>query len=129
MNFVKFLVEVPLGVSWTPCVYFPYLRAGIVIGVACWLGDQGPITGRGFSLRHLDQAGSGIDPASCQWVPRTLSLGIKQHGRECNPSSPSSAYVKNAWNRQCCLTPVWKKKKSCTSTPPNIFMTWCLTKH
>jgi hypothetical protein len=39
-----------------------------------------------------------------QWVPGTLSLGVKQLECEADPSPPSSAEVKNAW--------------SYTSTPP-----------
>jgi hypothetical protein len=33
-----------------------------------------------------------------QWVPGTLSLGVKQPGREADHSPPSSAEVKNAWS-------------------------------
>jgi hypothetical protein len=36
-------------------------------------------------------------------------------GGKADHSSPSSAEVKNAW--------------SCTSTPPYVFMAWCLVKH
>jgi hypothetical protein len=50
-----------------------------------------------------------------QWVPGTLSLGIKRPGREADHSPPSSAEVKNAW--------------SCTSTPQYAFMPWCLVKY
>jgi hypothetical protein len=32
-----------------------------------------------------------------QWVPGTLSLGVKRPGREADHSHPSSAEVKNAW--------------------------------
>jgi len=39
-----------------------------------------------------------------QWVPGSLSLGIKQQGHEADHSSPSSVEVKDAW--------------SYTSTPP-----------
>jgi hypothetical protein len=42
-----------------------------------------------------------------QWVPGTLSLGVKQPGREAYHSPPSSAEVKHAW--------------SYTSTPPIRF--------
>jgi hypothetical protein len=53
--------------------------------------------------------------ASCQWVPETLSLVVKQQRREADHSPPSSATVKNAWIY--------------TSTPPYIFMAGCLVKH
>jgi hypothetical protein len=50
-----------------------------------------------------------------QWVPGSLSLGVTRSGREAGHSLPSSAKVKNAW--------------SYTSSPPYIFMAWCLIKH
>jgi hypothetical protein len=50
-----------------------------------------------------------------QWVPESLSLGVKRPGREADHSPPSSAEVKNAW--------------SYTSTPQHVFMAWCLVKH
>jgi hypothetical protein len=43
-----------------------------------------------------------------QWVPGTLSPGVKQMGCEAHRSPPSSAKVKNEW--------------SYTSTPPYAFM-------
>jgi len=48
-------------------------------------------------------------------VPGALSPGIKQPGYEGDHSPPSSAEVKNVW--------------SCTSTPPYVFMVWCLVKY
>jgi hypothetical protein len=62
---------------------------------------------------HRLQTGSGSNQAPIQWVPETLSLGIKQLGREADHSPPSSAEV-NAW--------------SCISTPPYVFIAWCLLK-
>jgi hypothetical protein len=44
-----------------------------------------------------------------------LSLGVKPPVCEADHSSPSNAEVKNAWNY--------------TSTPPYVFMVWCLIKH
>jgi len=49
-----------------------------------------------------------------QWVPGTLSLGVKRPGREAENSPPSSADVKNSWNY--------------TSTPQDAFMEWCPVK-
>jgi hypothetical protein len=45
----------------------------------------------------------------------TVSLGVKQLRYEADHLPPSSAEVKNAW--------------SYTSTPPYVFMAWCLVKH
>jgi hypothetical protein len=36
--------------------------------------------------------------APTQWVPGTLSQGVKRPECEADHSSPSSAQVKNAWN-------------------------------
>jgi hypothetical protein len=41
--------------------------------------------------------------------------GVKRPGREADYSPTPSTEVKNAW--------------SYTSTPPNVFMTWCLINH
>jgi hypothetical protein len=57
------------------------------------------------------------------WCPPTLlssgyrgalTPGIKQKGREADHSPASSDKVKNAW--------------SYTSTPPNVYIAWCLIK-
>jgi hypothetical protein len=50
-----------------------------------------------------------------QWVPGTLFLGVKRPGRAADHSPPSTAEIKNAW--------------SYTSSPPYVFMAWCLVKH
>jgi hypothetical protein len=49
-----------------------------------------------------------------QWVPGTLSLGVKRPDREAEYSPPSSAEVKNAW--------------SYTSIPQYTCMAWCSVK-
>jgi hypothetical protein len=49
-----------------------------------------------------------------QWVPGTLSLGLKRPGREANNSILSSAEVKNAWGY--------------TSIPQYALMAWCSVK-
>jgi hypothetical protein len=57
--------------------------------------------GRGwdFFIRYrCVQTGSGAHPASIQWVPEALSLGIKRRGREADHLPQSSAQDKNAWN-------------------------------
>jgi hypothetical protein len=70
---------------------------GIALGYE--LDDQGStvqfLAGAGnFSFHHRIQNGSGTHPAPIQWVPGTLSLGIKWPGREAGHSPPSSAKVK-----------------------------------
>jgi hypothetical protein len=52
--------------------------------------------------------------APIHWVPRALSLGVKQPGHEADHSPPSSVEVKNVW--------------SYTSTPPihlhGVVLSW-----
>jgi hypothetical protein len=47
-----------------------------------------------------------------EWVPGTLSPGVKRQGREADHSTPASAEVKKMWFY--------------TSTPPYAFMAYCL---
>jgi hypothetical protein len=69
----------------------------IVLGYG--LGDRGsrvrfPAGAGNFSLHHRIQNGSGAHPASSQWVPGALSLGVKRPVREADHSPPSSPEVK-----------------------------------
>jgi hypothetical protein len=52
----------------------------------------------------------GASHPSVQWIPGTLSLGVKRPRRVADHSPPSSAEVKNEW--------------SYTSTPLNVYMAW-----
>jgi hypothetical protein len=84
------------------------------------LDDRGsrvrfPAGAGNFCLHHRVQNGSGAHPASYAMGTGALSLGVKRPGREVDHSPPSDAEFKNAW--------------SYTSTPPNVFMAWCLVKH
>jgi hypothetical protein len=47
-----------------------------------------------------------------QFVPRTIFLGVKRPRREADHSPPTIAEVKNKWIS--------------TSTPPYVYMVWCL---
>jgi hypothetical protein len=104
------------------CYFFlEYSRHNSSVGIALGYGldNRGsrvrfPAGAGNFSLHHRIQNGSGAYPASYQWVPGALSLGIKRPGREADHSPPSSAEVKNAW--------------SYNSTPKYVFMAWCLVK-
>jgi hypothetical protein len=58
-----------------------------------------------FSLHHRVQNGSGPTQPPIQWVPGTLSLGVKRPRREADHSPPSSAKVKNAWSYTS-ITPI-----------------------
>jgi hypothetical protein len=60
-----------------------------------------------FSLLHIVQTGSGVHPTSYKMGP-----GVKRQGREADHSPPTSAEVKNMWIY--------------TSTPPYVFMAYCL---
>jgi hypothetical protein len=67
-----------------------------------------------FLFTTASRKALGLTKPPIQWVPRTLSLGVKRPGHEADHSPPSSAEVKNA----C----------SYTSTHQYIFMAWCLVK-
>jgi hypothetical protein len=80
-----------------------------------WMDDRGsrfpfPAGAGNFSLHHRVQNGSGVHPASCQWVPEALSLGVKRPGREADHSPPSSAEVKEwvALYLHSSNTPSWR---------------------
>jgi hypothetical protein len=62
------------------------------------------------SVFHIVQTGPGAYAASYP-----ISTRGQAAGSEADHSSPSSAGAKNIW--------------SCTSTPPFVFMAWCLIKH
>jgi len=49
-----------------------------------------------------------------QYVPGYFTPGVKRLGREADHSHPSSTEIKNEWNYN--------------STPPYVFMAWCLIK-
>jgi hypothetical protein len=71
------------------------------VGIALDYGldDRGsrvrlPAGAGNFSLHYNVQNGSGAHSVSIQWVPGSLSLGVKRPGREADHSPPSSAEVK-----------------------------------
>jgi hypothetical protein len=51
--------------------------------------------GQEFSLMHVFQTGPGADQHPIQWVPGTLSPGVKRLLREAGYSPPTSAEVKS----------------------------------
>jgi hypothetical protein len=58
-----------------------------------------PVGAGNFSLHHCVQNSSGTHPASyAMGTGVTLSLKLKQPGREADHSPPSSAGVKNEWS-------------------------------
>jgi hypothetical protein len=69
-----------------------------------------------YSRRGLGISRTALGPTQppIQWVPGTLSLGVKLPGREADHSFPSSAEVK-----MCGVIP---------TLPQYAFMTWCLVK-
>jgi hypothetical protein len=71
-----------------------------------------------FSLRYRIQTGPEAYPASYPMGTGRgggLSLGVKWRGIESDNSPLSNAEVKNSW--------------SYNSTPPYVFMAWCLVKY
>jgi hypothetical protein len=67
-----------------------------------------------FLIATASRALLGQTQPPTQWVPPTISPGVKRPGREADHSPPYSVEVKNAW--------------SCTSTPQYVFMAWYLIK-
>jgi hypothetical protein len=73
--------------------------SSVSIALGYGLDDRGsrvrfPEGAGNFSIHHRVQNGSTAHPASYQWVPGALSLGLKRPGREFDHSPPSSAEVK-----------------------------------
>jgi hypothetical protein len=60
----------------------------------------------------LSRLAVGPTQPPIQLVPGALSPGVKRQGREAGDSPPASAEVKKMWIY--------------TSTPPYLFMEWCL---
>jgi hypothetical protein len=67
-----------------------------------------------FPFTTASRPALGPTQLPIQWVPGTLSLGVKLSGRETEHSPPYSDEVKNAW--------------SYTSTLQYAFMVWCSVK-
>jgi hypothetical protein len=77
-NSVKVLHSLEYG-AWYLILqgFAPKSGAGIA---TCWgLDGRGSIPGKGkrFSLLHSVQTGSGAHPGGVQWVPVTVSSGLK----------------------------------------------------
>jgi len=68
-----------------------------------------------FPLATASWLALGPTQPPIQWVPGTLSLGVKRPEREAAHSHVSSAEVKNAW--------------SYISTPQFVLMSWCLIQY
>jgi hypothetical protein len=104
-------------------VHTPFLICSVIAQlVKRWatgwtIGILGFNTRRGLGIFIFTTASTtALGPTQpIQWVPGALSLGVKRLDREADHSPPSSAKVKNAW--------------SYTSTPPYVFLVWCLVKH
>jgi hypothetical protein len=89
--------------NYSAHVHSDCLRAGL-------LGGRSSSPGRIkiFLLFTLARPVLGLTQPPVQWVPGTLSPGVKRPGREAYHSPPTSAEVKKTWIY--------------TSTPPYVFM-------
>jgi len=61
------------------------------------LDDRGSVPGRDFLFATSSRPALGPTQRPLQWVPRSLSSGVKRPRREADHSPPSSDEVKNAW--------------------------------
>jgi len=75
------------------------------------------IPGRGRNLLFVTMSRLILRPTQppIQWVLLAISSGLKQPSHEADCSPPSGAEIHHAWRY--------------TSTPPYVFMVWCLIKH
>jgi hypothetical protein len=90
--------------------------SSVSIVTELWDRGRGSISGRDkfFSATVIGPV-LGPTQTPIQWVPRTLTSEMKRSGREADHSSSSSGGIKNAWRY--------------ISTPPYVFMVWCLIKY
>jgi hypothetical protein len=124
---VGVIVKNELGRVWKEVVlaYFRVLsqylsRGGSVITVArLWPARPGfdfrQCNVGTFYLRYCVQTCFGAHQAPFPMVTGDSFSGVKRTSHETGHSPQSSAEVKKTW--------------SCTSTPPHVFMAWCLVKH
>jgi hypothetical protein len=68
-----------------------------------------------FSFAIISRPDPGPTHPHIQRIPGVLYPWVKRSGREAKYSPPSSAEAKNAWGY--------------TSTPPHVFLAWCLKTH
>jgi hypothetical protein len=95
----------------------PILNSSVSIVTRLWDGRPGFDFWQGqgfFLLATTSRPALGPTNPPIQWVPGALSPEVKRPGREGHHLPPSSVEVKNAW--------------SYTSSPPYVFMAWCLVK-
>jgi hypothetical protein len=57
-----------------------------------------PMGAENFLFTTASRTTLGPTQPPTQWVPGTLSLGVKRPGREADHSPPTSSEVKNAWS-------------------------------
>jgi hypothetical protein len=99
-------------------VHYKSRDSSVGIALGYGLDDRGsrvrfPAGAGNFSLHHRVQNGSGAHPAPIQWVPWTLSVGLKRPRREADTHLHLVPRLR-----------MW----SYTSTPQHVFMAWYLVK-
>jgi len=67
-----------------------------------------------FLIATASRPALGLTQPPIQWVPGGFSPGVKRPGYKADHSPPYSAEIKNVWKY--------------TSTPPYVFVVWCLVK-
>jgi hypothetical protein len=93
-------LDSPLNMQLTIFSAFYSSTQDSVVGIATGYGldDRGVgvqvLMGSRFSFFHVVETGSGSTQPPIQWIPGSLSPGVKRSGREADHSPPASAKVK-----------------------------------
>jgi hypothetical protein len=101
-NVKKYIIILLLYHRYEEPGYGDWLLAGRLTGRSSSLGG-----GKDFHF-SMSRPALGLAQPPIQWVPGTLSPGVKRQGREADHSPPFSAEVKKMWIY--------------TSTPLYVFM-------
>jgi hypothetical protein len=87
------------------------------VGIVTELHDRRSIPGRDRIFLFGAASRPALKPTKppIRWVPVAVSVDVKQPEREADHSPPCRVEVKNTWRS--------------ISTPPHVFVAWCLIKY
>jgi hypothetical protein len=102
--------------SWSGINFIDIITNKVGIATGYGLDNWGVgvqvLGGKNFHFSMSSRPALRTTQPPIQWVPGTLSPGVKRQGRKADHSPPTSAKVKKMWIY--------------TSTPPYAFMAYCL---